>query len=201
MKLVIVCVIAYLLGSIPSGFLVGKMMGIEDIRDHGSGNTGATNTFRVLGAKAGIITFLLDAFKGSLAVLIGRYVGHDTLYEVLAAACVILGHSYTLFLNFKGGKGVATAAGAMLVLSWPVLVINISLWAVIVILTKYVSLASILAIGTAPITSLLLHNDIKIVIFVSVLAILIVIRHKENIKRLLNGTENKITKDFGKKKS
>lgn len=197
MRIFIAIIAAYLLGSIPFGYIVGKLHKI-DIREHGSGNIGATNTFRVLGLKSGIIVVVLDAFKGALSVLIAKWLGLDTLYQVIVGIFATIGHTYTCFLHFKGGKGVATAAGTMAALSLPVLCLGLTVFGITIWITKYVSLGSILGVLSAALFSVLLHKDIEITIFVLIVWVVIVYKHKENIKRILNGTENKVGKNFGK---
>ncbi len=206
---------SYLLGSIPFGFLIGKLKGV-DIRTLGSGNIGTTNVFRNLGKKAGFTTFFLDGLKGFLALtisvmIIDRFAatllfehwGEDMFPKMLSAVSVVLGHNYTLFLRFKGGKGVATSAGVAFGLNVPLILLALSVFFMIVLTTKYVSLGAIVGIFSAIIFSLLLELPTPIVIFSTIAFVVAVLRHKENIKRLLKGTERKsdILKGLKKKKT
>ena len=193
---------AYLLGSIPTGFLVGKARGI-DIRSLGSGNIGATNVFRYLGKPAGVFVLLADAAKGWLAVaVIARlmygwfYPGaNQSAYEglqITAGLSAILGHNYTCWLHFKGGKGIATSAGVLIALvPWPLLII-LAIWIVVFALTRYVSLASIAAAIALPFASLLTGQSLTLIIVTGLMGALAIYKHKTNIKRLLDGTENRI---------
>jgi len=192
---------AYLLGAIPSGFILGKLQNV-DIREHGSKNIGATNTFRVLGPMPGIISLLFDIAKGFFAVYFARmllfgYAG--TILQLLLALTgllAIMGHVFSIFLKFKGGKGVATGAGVFLnILPIPSLAALI-IFIITLIISRYVSLASILAIVSFFIIELILNlpefNEFTYLIFSFIIMILILVRHKENIKRLKQGNENKL---------
>ena len=193
---------AFLLGSIPNGFLVAKAKGI-DIREHGSKNIGATNVLRVLGKGPGYTVFALDALKGAAAVLLGRFLTGaqpDQLGEIIAAICCILGHSYTPWLGFKGGKGVATTAGVLLTLFQPlVLLVVLATWLVFFYSTRYVSIASITAAIAIPIAVWLLvvrenSHGSYMLLFSIVVGLLVVLRHKANIARLIAGTEPRFAK-------
>lgn len=191
-----------MLGSIPNGFLVAKTKGI-DIREHGSKNIGATNVLRVLGKGPGYTVFALDALKGVAAVLLGRFLtgAHpDQLGEIIAAITCILGHSYTPWLGFKGGKGVATTAGVLLTLFQPlVMLVVLATWLILFYGTRYVSVASITAALTIPVAVWLLvvrenSHGSYILIFAITVSLLVVLRHKANIARLIAGTEPRFTK-------
>ena len=145
-------VVAYLIGSIPTGYLIVKSKTGQDIRNVGSGSTGATNVKRVLGKKWFFIVMLLDAFKGALPVVLASIFLHSTsgIYPVVAAVAVIIGHSKPIFLNFKGGKSVASGVGTILALNWQVGLIIALVWGVITYISKYVSLGSIIALGVSP---------------------------------------------------
>jgi glycerol-3-phosphate acyltransferase PlsY len=199
---ILVVVIAYLLGSIPTGFLVAKAKGV-DIRTVGSGNIGATNVFRILGTPAGIFVMLADAAKGWLAVffvapLVGRWFFPDASplsmewFHLCAGIAAILGHNYTCWLHFKGGKGIATSAGVLLALVPVPLLIILSVWIIVFALTRYVSLASICASFTLPFASCLVHKSLKLIIVTACLAALAIYKHRANIQRLLKGTEHRI---------
>ena len=207
---IIILVISYIIGSIPTAIIAGKWLKKIDIRKHGSGNAGATNVFRTLGWKAGITVLLIDMFKGFIPVYWIAGLFHqnpDTLIylQLLAGICAILGHIWTIFAGFKGGKGVGTSAGVFLGLAPLALGIALLVFVIIVWLTRYVSLGSILAALTLLIILLLQKFVLNmfvpdILLYVcTVIVILIWIAHKENIKRLLKGDENKLK--FGTDKS
>ena len=204
---ILLVVLAYLLGSIPVGYLLVKYTYTrgEDIRNVGSGGIGATNVTRRAGRTAGVVTYLLDVTKGAVAVLLMRLITHDDfLYVGLAAILAIIGHVFPIFLGFRGGKGVATGVGVYLALA-PISVLStMALWGLIVYLTRYVSLGSILATAAVPLWTLLYYgwlfpssHVIEMLIIALVGCGVIVLTHHENIKRLLNGTENKIGKRIG----
>jgi glycerol-3-phosphate acyltransferase PlsY len=192
-------VLGYLLGSIPTGFLVAQSRGI-DIRTVGSGNIGATNLLRALGKPAGIAVLLADALKGWLAVvllprlvflLLGTPSDFTTreAHAIIGGVCALLGHNYTCWLQFKGGKGIATSAGVLLALvPWALLII-LGVWIVLFALTRYVSLASIAAAATLPFASLLTKESMVKVLVVLAMSILAFYRHRENVQRLLARTE------------
>jgi glycerol-3-phosphate acyltransferase PlsY len=193
---------AYLLGSIPTGFLIARARGI-DIRTVGSGNIGATNVFRFLGKPAGIFVLFADALKGWLAVkgiapLVTMlfHLPIDPLTQewlkICAGVCAILGHNFTCWLHFKGGKGIATSAGVLTALVPLSLIIILSVWIVVFALTRYVSLASICASFTLPFAAWFTHQSVTMVAITAALAVLAIYKHKGNIKRLLNGTESRL---------
>ena len=199
------CILTYLIGSIPFAYLYGKYIKKIDIREHGSKNVGATNALRVLGTKAGIIVLLLDISKGLLPVILFTTminsqftILNSQLAPVMIGICAIIGHTFTVFLKFKGGKGVATSAGVVLALDPLVCLVALLIFAIIVAITRYVSLGSIIAsvylVITKIITYFLFPNpDIYKTIFMAALAILIIIKHKPNIVRLIKREENKIS--------
>ena len=193
---------AYLLGSIPTGFLVAQARGI-DIRTAGSGNIGATNALRVLGKPAGILVLFVDALKGWLAVvpltLLTTLVfnvprgglGHETA-QIIGGVCAILGHNYTCWLGFKGGKGIATSAGVLLALvPWALLII-FAVFTVLLLATRYVSVGSIGAAAALPFASWLTGESHLKVMVTAAMGVLAIYKHKENIRRLLNGTERRL---------
>jgi glycerol-3-phosphate acyltransferase PlsY len=216
----LIALTGYLLGALPFGYLVAKAHGV-DIFKEGSGNPGATNVRRVLGSRAGNIVFALDFLKGSVAaalpLLIAYVVVHqmtppsslpasevavfheetmagaklEALFAVLGA---VLGHSFSVFTNFKGGKGVATAIGGLVVLMPVPSVIGIVVFSVTCYFTRYVSLGSILAAVAVPLSSWLLGNSLPLKLVATVVGLFVIIRHRVNIQRLLNGTENKFAK-------
>ena len=192
----IIIITAYLLGNISTSYIVAKRLAGVDIRTQGSGNAGSTNVLRTLGKKAGALTFIGDVLKGLIAVLIARFIAYgvnldDTTCAYIAVVAVVLGHNYPVFLGFKGGKGVATSLGSMLGMNPIVALLCLGFFIIIVAITKYVSLGSILGIGLSPVIMMLNHNT-KGVLVTLFLTISVVITHKENIKRLLNGTERKL---------
>ena len=204
LNFVISLVAAYLIGSIPFSYIFGKMRGI-DLRQHGSGNVGATNALRVLGTKVGVITLLLDMGKGVLAVELARILlsSGAEWQLVIVAIAAISGHIFTIFLGFKGGKGVATSAGVFLDLFPLPCLLALLLFVLIVSITRYVSLGSISAAGFLFIYMLITSirenfANYPSLAVVSLVAGFIIVRHKVNIQKLLQGTENKIS--FKKKK-
>ncbi len=196
LQLGLTIIIAYLIGAIPTGYLIVKTKTGEDVRTIGSGSTGATNVKRVLGKKWFFITLLLDALKGATPVILASmFVTVATNYglaPVLAAVAVIIGHSKSCFLNFKGGKSVASGVGTILALNWAVGAIIAVIWATITYTTKYVSVGSIIALLISPILMYLFKAPIAYIIYCALGAIYIVYLHRENIKRLIAGNENKV---------
>lgn len=182
--------IAYLLGSIPSGVWIGQFFYKKDIRDYGSGNTGATNTFRILGPKAGIAALIIDVLKGTIATLIPIYLNTE-IHPIFIGVFAILGHIYPLYIRFKGGKAVATSAGVVLALHPWFLLIFLGVFLSILLTTSTVSVASILAVFLAAIGSLFLNDPIFSAV-VWILALFIIYLHRENIRRLRKGTESRV---------
>lgn len=185
-------VLGHVCGSVPSGlWLVQAFHGI-DIRNYGSKNIGTTNVFRTVGPKTAVLVLIADTFKGILAVGIMSYFFHNPLLDVVTALGALLGHNYSLFLGFKGGKGVATALGLLIFMMPKVAVASFGIWLVCVLLTRYVSLGSIMAAIFTPPLAWYLGYPSAYVIFSVVATFFVVLRHKENIHRLLTGTESKI---------
>ena len=195
-ELLAVAIIAYLIGSIPTGYLIVKAKTGQDIRTVGSGSTGATNVKRVLGKNYFFLVMLLDALKGALPVVLAKLfatVGVSLgLAPVIAAIAVIIGHSKSIFLQFKGGKSVASGVGTILALNWVVGIVIALIWGVITYTTKYVSVGSIIALVISPFVMYFLGAPIAYVAYCALGAIYIVYLHRENIKRLINGNENKV---------
>lgn len=185
-------VIAYLVGSIPSGLILGKLFWHTDLRKYGSHNIGATNAWRTLGKLPGIIVFLADSLKGQAGVLLGLSLVGTPLAAVIGGLLAIVGHSFSLFLRFHGGKGVATSLGVLTMLMGNVTLIVFVLWFTIVYMTRYVSLGSVVAGVLTPILAALFAYPMEYIVFTVIAALLVIVRHRENIKRLMNGTENKI---------
>ena len=189
---ILTVVLAYLIGSIPSGLILGKLLWHTDLREHGSHNIGATNAWRTLGKRAGIAVFIADSIKGQAGVALGLLLAGTPLAAVLGGLFAIIGHSVSLFLRFHGGKGVATSLGVLTMLMGNVTLIVFAVWFAIVYLTRYVSLGSIVAGFLTPILAALFGYPMEYVLFTVIAAILVIVRHRENIVRLMNGTENKI---------
>ena len=193
---------AYLLGSIPTGYLLAKARGV-DIRTVGSGNIGATNVFRILGTPAGVAVLLADALKGWLSVVVLAPLLANAFYpaagplarewfRVIAGISAILGHNYTCWLGFKGGKGIATSAGALVALvPWSLLIV-LGVWVIVFALTRYVSLASIAAAFALPFATWLTGHNAVLIGLTTVMGLLAIYKHKSNIQRLLQGTEHRI---------
>lgn len=195
MDYIIFIIIAYLLGSIPSALIIGKLKYNIDVRKHGSGNLGATNAFRVLGTKAGIVVTLSDILKGTIATLIPLFVGFFIDVDVsrlVIGLFAVLGHTYPIFAKFSGGKAVATSAGIILGVHPILFIIIILTFLLALYLSKYVSLASMVTGVIATIVSAFL-KDILLFIIILALTLFVLYRHKDNIKRIKNKTEPKIT--------
>lgn len=191
---IIIAIAAYLIGSIPTGYLIVKAKTGQDIRTVGSGSTGATNVKRVLGKKWFFTVMVLDAIKGALPVFLAQIISLDKfgIAPVVAAVAVIIGHSKPIFLGFKGGKSVASGVGTIIALNWIAGIIIALSWGIITYITKYVSVGSIIALLASPFIMYFLGAPIAYVIYCALGAIYIVYLHRENIKRLLNGNENKV---------
>lgn len=189
---IIFVVIAYLLGSIPSGILVARALGGVDPRTIGSKNIGATNVSRSAGKRAGVITLLGDLLKGAIPTFIAFRLNHDPLFVSLVGIAAFAGHLFPIYLKFKGGKGVATACGVMLVICPLAILLSALVFFIIVGIKKYVSLASIISAGMLPVFLSFSPRGKDYVFMGVAISVLIIIKHKENIKRLIEGTENKI---------
>jgi glycerol-3-phosphate acyltransferase PlsY len=190
-------IVGYLLGSLPFGYLVARAHGV-DIFKVGSGNPGATNVKRVLGSKAGNTVFALDALKGALAAgwpLLPFLALPDTrIMGLVGVITAVLGHSFSMFTKFKGGKGVATAAGGLVILIPIASLIGGAVWIITFFVTRYVSLGSVLAAIAVPMASWLFKNPLPLNLVATALGLFVIVRHRENIRRLLNGTESKFVK-------
>jgi len=181
---------AYLLGSVPTGLLLAKAAGV-DIRATGSGNIGATNVYRTLGRTVGVLTLVGDCLKGLLPILAARYLGLTDAWIAAAGLAAFLGHVYTIFLGFKGGKGVATALGVFLGVSPLAVLFAVAIFALLVWKWRYISLGSISAAAAMPILVALLDRRPQLVVMTVVVAALVIWKHKENIGRLRAGTESR----------
>jgi acyl phosphate:glycerol-3-phosphate acyltransferase len=187
---ILAAALAYLLGSIPFGLVVTRLAGYGDIRRIGSGNIGATNVLRTGSKGLAALTMLLDLAKGAVAVLIARRFGPDM--AAVAAVFVFLGHLYPVWLGFKGGKGVATAGGIVIAYAWPVGLAALATWLAVAVATRYSSLAALTACALAPLYTWLLTRDMRTTEVILVLAVIVILRHHANIRRLLRGEESRI---------
>ena len=202
---IVTALVAYLLGSIPTGFLVAKARGV-DIRTVGSGNIGATNAFRVLGKGFGIFVLLMDALKGWVAVVVVARIVNQLLpgvpleyLSITAGIAAILGHNFTCWLHFKGGKGIATSAGILIALVPLALLIILAIFIILFLTTRYVSVGSIAASFALPFATWFTQHDIGLTAVMAAIGALAILKHRKNIQRLLNGTENRI--QFKKKEA
>jgi glycerol-3-phosphate acyltransferase PlsY len=207
-KYLAIAVVAYLLGAIPFGLIISKKMANVDIRQHGSGNIGATNVFRTLGTRLGLITALLDLGKAALAVWLGMLIigndvfmvaGHDIhvqFAQCLAAIMVMVGHNWSAYIGFKGGKGVACFLGGLLVINWMVALVGVAAGIIVILATRYVSLGSMLAALCVLLAMVVLALLAMVVplyaLYGLVAACLIIYQHRTNITRLQAGTELKL---------
>jgi glycerol-3-phosphate acyltransferase PlsY len=217
--LLTIIILSYLVGSIPTSLLVTKAVKGIDIREHGSGNAGGTNVMRVLGWKHGLFVILLDALKGVLAVIVIARLHYGglpfqnispfddfTLVQIIAGVAAVIGHIWTVFAGFRGGKGIATALGMLLMIVTLDMLVAVGIFILVVSISRYVSLGSILGALSIPLTLIIrenifhdhIHSYSTILPFVIGISLLVVFTHRKNVIRLLNGTENKIS--FKKKK-
>lgn len=218
LTIAIIMVLSYLIGSIPTSLIVSKSVLGIDIREHGSGNAGGTNVFRVMGWKYGVLVILLDTLKGIVAVLLvaqlyGGVIPFEnttpfedfTLVQILAGLSAVIGHVWTIFANFRGGKGIATALGMLMIIITIDMLVAIGVFLLVVGISRYVSLGSITAALSIPLTLIIreniFHVDIPgyytILPFVGIVVALVIYTHRKNIRRLIEGSESKIS--FSKK--
>ncbi|MDP4524246.1 glycerol-3-phosphate 1-O-acyltransferase PlsY [Bacillus halotolerans] len=190
MLIALLIILAYLIGSIPSGLIVGKLSKGIDIREHGSGNLGATNAFRTLGVKAGSVVIAGDILKGTLAAAL-PYLMHVDIHPLLAGVIAVLGHVFPVFAKFKGGKAVATSGGVLLFYAPLLFITMVAVFFIFLYLTKFVSLSSMLTGIYTVIYSLFVH-DKYLLIVVTLLTVFVIYRHRANIKRIINKTEPKV---------
>jgi glycerol-3-phosphate acyltransferase PlsY len=193
MKLFSLILFAFLLGSIPFGVVVAKVYGVN-LKKVGSGNIGATNVLRAMGKGPALLTLVGDVLKGSLAVVAGKYFLHSPSLEGIMGLSAIVGHNFSLFLRFRGGKGVATSIGVLLIYSPKVGLLTVFVWLIVILITRYSSLGALVSFGILPFgTYVLDYTQEKLIISILV-ASLLIFRHTDNIKRLVKGTEPKIGK-------
>ena len=191
LSIVLGATMAYLLGSIPSGLWIGRKFFQIDIRQHGSGNLGATNSFRILGKKAGTIVLLMDLLKGSISVLLLKQMDLHGISPLIIALFAVVGHTYPLFANFKGGKAVATFAGVILAYQPVLFLIGLGIFILTLAISKMVSFTSMLTISIGVLLSLY-FQDMVLTTIALLADIFIIYRHRTNIQRILNGTESKV---------
>ncbi|MCG3088766.1 glycerol-3-phosphate 1-O-acyltransferase PlsY [Sporosarcina cyprini] len=197
METAILLLLAYLLGSIPSALWIGKLFFKTDVREHGSGNLGATNTFRVLGKTAGLIVTVLDILKGTAAVLLPLlpYFSDVNIHPLVIGFMAVIGHIFPVFARFKGGKAVATSGGILLGYNWPIFLIVLLTFLIALKITKMVSLSSMIVAAVAFIYTVIYYfmtKDIYLMIIVGLMAVFIFYRHRANITRIKAGTEPKV---------
>lgn len=193
MGLFLLLIFAYLIGTIPTGIILTKLTGGEDLRKVGSGNIGATNVYRTAGRKMGLITLFGDTLKGAIPVLIALLSGFQGAELAVIGLLALLGHCFPAYLNFKGGKGVATALGVLLVISPGSVLLALSLFLVVLAKWRYISLASISAAAVIPYLVVLVEQSMMLFFVTFCISCLVIWRHKENIERLIAKTENKFS--------
>lgn len=191
-EIIVLLIISYLVGSIPFSLLIGKFAFDKDLRKFGSGNLGSTNAFRILGKKAGIIILILDILKGAIPVLLGHLFAPEYFHVFIFGLAAALGHVFSIFIKFKGGKAVATSGGAVLGFNPLLFLVLLAAFLITLKISKFVSLSSIVAAVTFVIASLVIQ-DMLMIVFSVVVAILVVYKHRSNIQRIKDGTEPKIT--------
>lgn len=198
-KILICILISYFLGNISGSIVFGKILFNKDIRNYGSKNAGTTNALRVFGIKVGLLTFVIDLLKSVLACFIGyKLIGLNGIY--ISALFVVLGHNWPIFLNFKGGKGIASSFGFMVFFDYKIAIILMLFFALIAFITKYISLSSMLStIIAIPLCFIFGYRDLFLFLTLFILCVLSLYRHKDNIIRLINKKENKISLDKSKK--
>lgn len=190
---ILLLIFSYLFGSIPFSLIISKTFYNIDLREHGSGNVGTTNTFRILGKKAGIVVLILDLLKGAIPVWVAMLVSTDVDFPVIIFGVVAaIGHVYSIFLKFKGGKAVATGGGAILAAAPIIFLVVLATFLITLKLSKYVSLGSVLA-AVALLISVLFTGDLFMIGFGIILGIIVIVKHISNMKRIKEGTEPKIT--------
>lgn len=195
---ILAVVSSYLIGSIPFGLIVGRLWANLDVREYGSGNIGTSNVLRTIGPAAAILVFILDVAKGAAAIYLGRLAGGEVV-QLLAGVAAIAGHNWPIYLNFRGGKGIATSLGAIVSLTPMIALILLGLWIVIVGITKYISLGSLAAALLFPIFLVISGAPKAHIVMGVLISAFAFYRHRTNIQRLLAGTENRIGQKAEKK--
>ena len=196
MKVVLIITICYILGSVPFGYIVGKLFKKVDIRELGSGNIGATNAFRILGPSLASLVIIGDVGKGILSIYLVKYLNIDSsLILAIAGIAVICGHDWSLFIGFKGGKGIATTFGVVFAINPTISILALVVWGVVLVISKYSSLASICAMISIFVFTILFKQPYEYIGFSAIILVLGIFNHKENIKRLRSKKESK----FGEK--
>ncbi len=190
MKVLFLASLAFLLGSLPTGLLIAKVWGVN-LKETGSGNIGATNVLRTTGKGPALLTLIGDSAKGAVAVLIARYFGAGVFFEGVVGLCAVLGHNFSLFLKFRGGKGVATSLGVLTIYSPQTGLLTIIIWLMTVLITRYSSLGALVSFGLLPLGALVLDSREKVPLLF-LMTLLIFVRHKDNIRRIIKGTEPRI---------
>lgn len=193
MRLILLYIFSFILGGVPFGYLIGKYIYNVDIRSKGSGNIGATNVFRTLGTIPGLVVFATDLLKGAVPVLIGRAMGLPRELFLLAGALSVLGHCFSPFLSFKGGKGVSSTYGMMVAFDPVVAILSLLVEGGIIAIWGYVSLGSIVSVICMVLFLIIRGHNFFSILIMALTALLVIIRHKDNIKRLLEGKENRFT--------
>jgi glycerol-3-phosphate acyltransferase PlsY len=197
-RIILAALAGYLLGSLNSSLIVGRFYGV-DVRQHGSGNAGTTNTLRTLGKKAALFVLLGDILKGVLAYTAGYYIYGGHFGGMLGGTAAVLGHVWPVFFGFKGGKGVLTSLAVLLLIDWPIALSLLGVFIIILLFTRYVSLGSIIAAFLFPTMAITIGRSTETIIFSTIIAVLIIFKHHANIKRLFEGTESRFS--FKKKQA
>ncbi len=190
LKVIVSAIIGYLLGSINSSLIIGRFYGV-DVRKHGSGNAGVTNTLRTLGKTAALLVLIGDMLKGILSCITGHYIAGEP-GTIIAGAFAIIGHNWPLYFGFKGGKGVLTSFAVVAYIDWKLALLALVAFIIIVSITRYVSLGSIIGAVILPVSTILFKRSIEFIIFTIALGLLVIVKHRSNIERLINGTEAKL---------
>lgn len=191
-RIILAALVGYLLGSLNGSLIVGRFYKV-DVRQHGSGNAGTTNTLRTLGKKAALFVLLGDIVKGVLAYIAGYYIFGGHFGGMLGGTAAILGHVWPVFFGFKGGKGVLTSLAVLMLIDWPIALILLGVFIIILLISRYVSLGSIIAAFLFPTMAIALGRSTETIILSTIIAVLIIFKHHTNIKRLFEGTESKFS--------
>ncbi|MFB0566179.1 MAG: glycerol-3-phosphate 1-O-acyltransferase PlsY [Candidatus Aminicenantaceae bacterium] len=189
---IIFLLFSYLLGSIPSGYILFRISDKKDIRDFGSGSTGATNLFRIKGWKWTLPAIIIDILKGALPVYLALRIFSDLRFSLLCAFLAVLGHCFPVYIKFRGGKGIATTMGAYAVLGFKPFLLSLATFLLVIAISRYVSLGSLLSTFFYPFFAFLFHKEGEIIILSALLFLIIALRHSGNIKRLIEGNERKL---------